>query len=465
MGNRLKGESDFSINIDHPFLADTGDFQYSELVKSVDVKAETGDLDITIRYSGFQVKPGRPPVSRIPFEIHLEPYASLAAWHFQILSGGVPGANLSWDESRRFIEINPAHREDALPMDFELHYYIHNGAATTAWEAKEMYGAQTDREAYEETSLTPLCDTGTLRLEVTLPEGHSDPGFPGPGTRPCLAEVALNNKLSDVKASSQLISAIKWDQEARRLSTQTRFPRPNSKHTLFWHTREDVPLPRDFFREISQIWHWQRSLIEVPLTGTRPLDNECPAIAEIISDESRFGNVGRVDIGLFVSDTNDNKHEPGQPYQPVPGSLRLVGSTFPLPDSSSWSFPFGAGVAGRAFRIGRAILHDVFTGVQTNEAYMTAAQGQPLNFYRGFEKEVGLPSYAALLAVPVFPVEMRKQWGTEVRSARFMLLMLCVGTTYSNSALLRWTASQVDEFSETAGRKLEARVYTLANPA
>lgn len=463
MVRRLEQDNAFFRDI--PFLADTGDFRYDEIIKTVEIQPE-GDINIVIRYIGFRVKPGRPPVNRIPFKPHLEPHAHLAAWCFRPTKGGGPGARLSWDQEGGFIEIAPAQREDFPPMDFELHYYIHNSSALTAWEAEEMYGHTRSGTLREDTSVEVLCEVGKLRLEVILPEGCADPRFSGASPR--FAEVTRDRGIRDDAASVQLTEAVMWDQAARRLSTEFRSPPPSSSYTLFWHIRKPEEPPEGLIQKMGVIWLWQRSLIQRSHAGQRPLDSECQVIKQILSsDEGRFGRVGDVDVSLFVGDTNDNRRKPTVPYQLAPGSLCLVGATFALPNfPPQWNLPFGAGVVGRAFRTGRPTLYNVHRAESTATGYREKAQGRPLNYYLRFEKELGIQEYVGLLAVPVFPLEMGKKLNFDVRSARFALLVLCIGTMDLASSILTWSwrESQMDEFAQVASQQLETRVYDLLEP-
>lgn len=437
------GVNQFSIGAEQPFLAESGDFHYEAICKRIEVKGPSGDTEETVTVSGFRVAPGRPPVGSLPFAKLLAPRTTLAAIRCRVLTGGPEGAEVAWNEAGGAIEIRPPQRDDLPPMNLELTLYLHNALALDEWEGHQMYGAQGQADL-EWTSLTMSCETGRLELAAAFLTAPEEP----------VVEVSRRGH-AEGEASTVLTKALVSEEAGRRLAVACERPRSTFRYALRWRLPRSPAPPESMRTELWAIHVGQRRLLDEYRLDRRPLDDLCRGLAPALAE---LGLGGEAEVGLFIGETTNLRRVPPMDRLPIePAALRLVGANLELaPPLSRWSLPFGCGVGGRAFRIGRPVFHHVSRAEASRADFEAGRGGAPENFYFRQGDE---PTYVALVAVPIFPTALGASFEVEVRSPPFTLAVLCVGTRSLSSPMAGWSGLEVDALVARIAPDLEAGLY------
>ncbi len=442
---RARGETTFSIAGGKTYLADAGDFRYDSIHREVTVHERTGDFDVKISIRGFRVLPCRAPVDRIPFAIQREPFSSLAAWSFREIREDGSKSHVEWHETTSLVLEPPQTWQDP-PRNLELRYFMHNGEALSDWEAGELYGDVPGMERGT-TSLRVTCATGAIELAVALPSA-----FRQTARGDFRGNVLRGDDRLDEEGSQRFEERIEWSSERCQVRARRERPEAARRYELSWAHPRSPRMEREVGRKVLLIRRWQDSLLREHERDNRPFDAKCGEIAKSLQG---MGLPPDTDVSLFVPDTNDLRRARQQPLRN--GALRLVGATMSLAAPlSRWSLPFGVGVAGRAWRSATPQLYHVSDATASREAYEGGGAEPPENFYHSF---LGGTEYMVLLAAPILANGLAEEFGIDVRSGRFSLLVLSIGSTHERSPLFGWRRTEVERFSKEVALPLETWAY------
>lgn len=432
------GDEDFIL--EPSYFAEHGDFCYDRVEKEVRIFDKSGDAEVRMKVTGFRIIRGREEVSHIPLRVPIEKPSGLAGFHVDVHDHQT---EIRWGHGRGVLEILPPRSSLEPPLNFSIRYFLHNTMALTDWEAKQLWGDEGyDRE---HTDIQPACSVCSIGLRVRFPKPvyeHLVLRADDRKGQACWVEVDGAEGSERITLSEKTQDA--WYEGEVRMSRRLR--------RMIWKLPGAQDIPLKVRKELELIRNWQRHVIEKHRAGETTVDHICKEIAADLRKRFELS----CDTSLWVPGTSDLTTSS---FQATPAALFMVGSSSrPRAKLQEYQLPFGAGVGGRALRLGTPLLYDRVKAEASVDDYSKGKNVLPSNFLHSLGPRV---DYQGLLAIPVLPDAefLPPEW--HQAPSRYVLAVLCISSKGIQSPLLDWTEAEIQ--SILSGWPLAANIAVWAD--